>query len=110
MTIPVCSTMGHEDVPPVGEAFIDDEEPGTWCPYCGECLEILVDYRIRRYSNLERVDQLVRHIEEVLMLNGQRLREMHHKHVVLDANARHFIAELAVNEFLAMLAAEDRTL
>jgi hypothetical protein len=34
---------------------------------------------------------------DALQDNADRLRELHHQHVRLDANARHLIAELAVD-------------
>lgn len=41
---------------------------------------------------------LVERIVEALVAAGPELRELHHKHVVLDANARRFIAEIAAEE------------
>lgn len=103
----MCTSGDHGDIPAVGEAQVEDD-PG-WYPYCTECL-LLCDPPRRWYGKppswaladlSDEVDQqLVRAVEEALLANRQELRDLHHSHASLDANARNLIARIAVNALL----------
>jgi hypothetical protein len=110
---PMCTTGDHEDVPAVGEARVEDDP--TWYPYCAECL-LLCDPPRRWYGKApdweladledEQGQRLVKAVDEALLMNGQRLRELHHTRAHLDANARNLVAQIAVT---AILRAQEKT-
>lgn len=104
----MCSSGDHSDVPAVGEAQVDEDDP-TRYPYCEECLLLCDPPRFWYGSppswasgdiSEEEGQQLVKAVVDALLTNQQRLRDLHHSHTSLDANARNLIAMLAVDAVL----------
>jgi hypothetical protein len=105
----MCTSIGHSNVPATGEAQVTDDDP-TRYPYCTECLSV-IDPPIYWYGSApaawdpdglstEWEQDLVHAVEESLLRNDRRVRELHHARVRLDANARRLIAEIAVAALL----------
>ena len=98
--IPIaCTTGDHEDEVAVGEALIfdDSNDSEAWWPFCGECLTVL-DPPKRWWTNPlgGHFEQFIDAVDYALVEHAGELAELHHAHVRLDANARYFIARIAV--------------
>lgn len=100
----MCTTMGHEDVPAVAEARVEDDP--KWYPFCLECIALsdppirwsggkAMQLALLRFQS-RFAPELIRVVEESLLANDKMLRDLHHVHAALDANARRFIAEIVV--------------
>lgn len=100
----MCTTAGHENVVAVAEAKVENDP--TWYPYCLECIALsdppirwsggkAMQLALQRFQN-RFAPELIRVAEETLLANDKMLRDLHHVHAALDANARRFIAEILV--------------
>lgn len=109
-----CTTGGHQKVPAVGEGQLDMFAPRL--PYCRGCLLRCVSpvtwwavtptpaTQVTVGGVVLDGTALMTAITERLFWADSQLRQLHHTYPRLDANARHLIAELAVDALFEVLA------
>lgn len=108
-----CTTGGHQNVPAVGEGQIQLWMPRQ--PYCQGCLlRCVAPVRWWATPPTPAVQVavggvvldgavLTAAVKDRLLSADAQLRQLHHMYPKLDANARHLIAELAVDALFEVL-------